>query len=150
MRILKCAAAAAIMAGLAAPVPAAASVSIAAGGLVRSNPSQTGLAAIVSSGASIPAVPLEIQGSLLGQLSGKGGYAATAEIRGFTGGGYGGAYIGAGAGIGTLSGDGSSGTVFTIFAGKSIAQFTSIEFRLYKQTQAAGATAGFAGVRFSF
>lgn len=138
------------MAGLAAPVPAAASVSIAAGGLVRSNPSQTGLAAIVSSGASIPAVPLEIQGSLLGQLSGKGGYAATAEIRGFTGGGYGGAYVGAGAGIGTLSGDGSSGTVFTIFAGKSIAPFTSIEFRLYKQTQTAGATAGFAGVRFSF
>jgi hypothetical protein len=150
MRILKCAAAAAILAALAAPVPAAASVSIAAGGLVRNNPSQTGLAAIVSSGASIPAVPLEIQGSLLGQLSGKGGYAATAEIRGFTGGGYGGAYVGAGAGIGTLSSDGSSGTVFTIFAGKSIAPFTSIEFRLYKQTQATGATAGFAGVRFSF
>jgi hypothetical protein len=150
MRILKCAAAAAILAGLAAPVPAAASVSIAAGGMVRNNPSQTGLAAIVSSGASIPAVPLEIQGSLLGQLSGKGGYAATAEIRGFTGGGYGGAYVGAGAGIGTLSSDGSSGTVFTIFAGKSIAPFTSIEFRLYKQTQATGATAGFAGVRFSF
>lgn len=144
------AAAAAVFAALALPLPACASVSIAAGGMVRSNPSQSGLAAIVSSGASIPAVPLEIQGSLLAPLTGKGGYAATAEIRGFTGGGFGGAYIGAGAGVGTLSSDGSSGTVFTVFAGKSIAPLTSIEFRLYKQTQSTGATAGFVGVRFSF
>jgi hypothetical protein len=140
----------AVLMALALPLPAAASVSIAAGGMVRDNPSQTALAAIVSSGASIPAVPLEVQGSLLAPLSGKGGYAATGEIRGFTGGGYGGAYVGAGIGIGTLSSDGSSGTVFTVFAGKSIAPLTSIEFRLYKQTQSSGATAGFAGVRFSF
>lgn len=118
--------------------------------MVRNNPSQSGLAAIVSTGASIPAVPLELQGSLLVPFTGKGGYAATAEVRGFTGGGYGGAYIGAGAGIGTLSIDGSTGTVLTVFAGKSIAPLTSVEFRLYKQTQGGGATAGFAGVRFSF
>jgi hypothetical protein len=141
---------AAVLVTAALPLPALASVSIAGGGVVRNNPSETDLAGIVSSGASIPAVPLEIQGSLLALLSGKGGYAATAEIRGFTGGGYGGAYIGAGVGIGTLSNDGSSGTVLTLFAGKSIAPLTSIEFRLYKQTQAQGATAGFAGVRFSF
>src|SRR5581483_6782994 len=109
-----------------------------------------GAAIILSTGSSIPAVPLELQGSLLVPFTGKGGYAATAEIRGFTGGGYGGAYVGAGAGIGDLSSDHSAGTVFTVFAGKSIAPFTSIEFRLYKQTQATGATAGFAGVRFSF
>jgi len=57
---------------------------------------------------------------------------------------------GAGAGIGTLSSDRSSGTVFTVFAGKSIAPLTSVEIRLYKQTQETGATAGFIGVRFSF
>ncbi len=142
--------AAALLAALAIPLPALASVSIAAGGIVRSNPSEAAIAAILSSGASIPAVPLEIQGSLFAPLSGKGGYAATAEIRGFTGGGYGGAYIGAGAGIGTLSSDGSSGTVFTIFAGKSIAPLTSVELRLYQQTQSTGATAGFVGIRFSF
>lgn len=95
-------------------------------------------------------MPLELQGSLFLPLTGKGGYAATAEIRGFTGGGYGGAYVGAGAGVGTLSSDGSSGTVFTVFAGKSIAPMTSVEIRLYKQTQEAGATAGFVGIRFSF
>ncbi len=95
-------------------------------------------------------MPLEVQGSLLVPLSGKGGYAATAEVRGFTGGGYGGAYIGAGAGVGTLSIDGSTGTVITLFAGKSIAPLTSIEFRFYKQTQSSGSTVGFAGVRFSF
>lgn len=98
----------------------------------------------------MPAVPLELQGSLFVPLTGKGGYAATAEIRGFTGGGYGGAYVGAGVGVGTLSSDRSSGTVFTVFAGKSIAPLTSIEIRLYKQTQDTGATAGFVGVRFSF
>lgn len=95
-------------------------------------------------------MPLELQGSLFLPLTGKGGYAATAEIRGFTGGGYGGAYVGAGAGVGTLSSGGSSGTVFTVFAGKSIAPMTSVEIRLYKQTQEAGATAGFVGIRFSF
>jgi hypothetical protein len=123
---------------------------VAGGAFFRDQPSDSGLAAIVSSGASVPVVPLELQGSLFVPLSGKGGYAATAEIRGFTGGGFGGAYIGAGAGIGSLSINGSTGTVFTIFAGKSIAPLTSIEFRLYKQSQAGGATAGFAGVRFSF
>lgn len=132
------------------PLRAPASVSIAGGGFAQSAPSTGGAAAIVSTGASIPAVPLEIQGSLLVPLTSFGGYAATAEIRGFTGGGYGGAYVGAGAGIGTLSSDRSSGTVFTVFAGKSIAPLTSVEIRVYKQLQDTGATAGFIGVRFSF
>ncbi len=132
------------------PLSTRAAVSVAGGGFTQSAPATGGAAAIVSSGASIPAVPLEVQGSLLVPLTGAGGYAATAEIRGFTGGGYGGAFVGAGAGIGTLSSNRSSGTVFTVFAGKSLAPFTSIELRLYKQTQAAGATAGFIGVRFSF
>jgi hypothetical protein len=138
----------AVAAALPAQAPAA--VSIAGGGFAQSAPSATGLAAILSSGASIPQVPLELQGSLLVPLTGKGGYAATAEIRGFTGGGYGGAYVGAGAGIGNLSSDRSPGTVLTVFAGKSIAPLTSFEIRLYKQMQSTGATAGFIGVRFSF
>lgn len=132
------------------PVSAQASVSIAGGGFVQNHPSSGGGAVIVSSGASIPAVPLEVQGSLLVPITKNGGYAATAEIRGFTGGGYGGAYVGAGAGIGNLSSDRTSSTIFTIFAGKSIAPLTSIELRLYQQTESGGATAGFVGVRFSF
>jgi hypothetical protein len=139
-----------LLTAAALPPPASASVSIAGGGFVQSAPSTSGAAAIISSGASIPAVPLELQGSLLVPLTGVGGYAATAEIRGFTGGGYGGAYVGVGGGIGTLSSDRSSATVFTVFAGKSIAPLTSFEIRFYKQTQSAGATAGFIGVRFSF
>ncbi len=139
-----------LLSAAALPLPAPASISIAGGGFVQSAPSTGGLAAIVSTGASIPSVPLELQGSLLVPITGAGGYAATAEIRGFTGGGYGGAYIGAGAGIGTLSSDRSSAAVFTLFAGKSIAPLTSFEIRLYKQTLSAGATAGFVGVRFSF
>lgn len=105
---------------------------------------------MLSTGASIPAVPLEVQGSVLVPIAGHGGYAATAEIRGFTGGGYGGAYIGAGAGIGNLSLNYQTGTIFTIFAGKPILPQTSIEFRFYQQTNAGGASAGFVGLRFSF
>lgn len=140
-----------LTAAAALPLQALAGISVAGGGYVRDTPSTGGLAAILSTGASVPAVPLEVQGSLFVPALGKGGgYAATGEIRGFTGGGYGGAYIGAGLGFGTLSSDGSSGTVFTLFAGKSIAPLTSVEFRLYRQTTAAGTTAAFAGVRFSF
>jgi hypothetical protein len=132
------------------PQTAAASVSVAAGGYTQSAPSSTGAAVILSSGASIPQIPLEVQVSLLLPLGRAGGYAATAEIRGFTGGGYGGAYIGAGAGVGNLSSDRSSGTVFTAFAGKSIAPLTSVEIRFYKEMQSTGATAGFIGLRLSF
>lgn len=152
MRTPKLLAVLALTAAAAFPLQALAGISVAGGGYVRDTPSNgSGLAAILSTGASVPAVPLELQGSLFIPVTGNGsGYAATAEIRGFTGGGYGGAYIGAGLGLGSLSNDGSSGTVFTVFAGKSIAPLTSIEFRLYRQTQGAGATAGFAGIRFSF
>lgn len=104
----------------------------------------------MSTGASIPSVPLELQGSLLVPITKYGGYAATAEIRGFTGGGYGGAYVGAGAGFGNLSSDRTGGAVFTFFAGKEFAPQTSIELRLYQQTSPTGATGGFVGVRFSF
>ena len=129
--------------------PALASVSVAAGGFTRDDPSRSGAAIILSSGASIPAVPVEIQGSLLVPAVAGGGFAATAEIRGFTGGGFGGAYIGAGAGLGNLTSDRTTGPVFTVFAGKSVAPFTSIELRVYHSTAQKGATAGFLGVRFS-
>ncbi|MDQ2872795.1 MAG: hypothetical protein M3R35_06670 [Candidatus Eremiobacteraeota bacterium] len=129
--------------------PASAAVSIAGGGFIQDKPSQTGAAVIVSSGDSIPAFPLELQGSLLVPLTSRGGYAVTAEIRGFTGGGFGGAYVGAGAGVGNLSSDRSTGPVLTVFGGKSFSKNASIELRLYKATGDLGATAGFVGVRFS-
>src|SRR5436309_2831246 len=81
------------------PAHADASSSIAAGGYTQNRPSSSGGAIILSSGASIPAIPLELQASLMTAISGGGGYAVTGELRGFTGGGYGGAYIGAGAGV---------------------------------------------------
>ena len=139
-----------LLAAAALPLPAPAAVSLAAGGYTQSSPSATGGALIFSSGSAVPAVPLEFQGSLLTALTPGGGYALTAEIRGFTGGGYGGAYIGAGAGFGNLSSDRSTAAVLSAFAGKSIAPLTSIELRLYKQTGNLGATAGFVGLRFSF
>ncbi|HEY8298190.1 MAG TPA: hypothetical protein VIG32_09230 [Candidatus Baltobacteraceae bacterium] len=138
-----------LFAGMLFCAPARATVSVAGGGFVQNSPSTAGGAVIVSSGASIPAFPLELQGSLLVPLTKQGGYAATAEIRGFTGGGYGGAYIGAGAGVGDLSGDRTEGPILTVFAGKSIAKHTAIEVRLYRATSDGGATAGFLGLRFS-
>jgi len=135
---------------IALPAMASASVSVAAGGFTRNAPAASGGAVIVSTGASIPAFPLEVQASVLAPVGAGGGYALTGEIRGFTGGGFGGAYIGAGAGVANLSSDHSTGPVLTIFAGKSFAPFTSLEVRLYRQTKDTGATAGFLGVRFSF
>ena len=141
----------ATLAALAAlPVRASASSSVAAGGFTTNAPSSTGGAIILSSGAPIPAVPLEVQASLMTAIGGGGGYALTGEIRGFTGGGFGGAYIGAGGGIANLSSNRGTGAVFTVFAGKSVAPFTSVELRLYRQTTDFGATAGFVGLRFSF
>lgn len=132
------------------PATARAGQSVAIGGFTQNTPSRTGAALMLSTGASVPQVPLEVQGTFFQALAQGGGYAATAEIRGFTGGGYGGAYVGAGAGIGDLSANRSTGTVFSVFAGKSIAPLTSLELRLYKQTSTSGATAGFVGLRFSF
>ena len=134
---------------LATCAPAMASISVAAGGFTQDRPSKSGAAVILSSGASIPAVPVEIQGSLLIPAISGGGYAATAEIRGFTGGGFGGAYVGAGAGVGNLTSDRTTGPIFTAFAGKSVAPFTSIELRIYRATADKGATSAFLGVRFS-
>ncbi|HLI97341.1 MAG TPA: hypothetical protein VKT72_14830 [Candidatus Baltobacteraceae bacterium] len=150
MRIARILGALSLAAAAALPVAASASMSVAGGAFFRDVPADSGMAAIVSSGAAVPVVPLQLQGSLFVPVTGKGGYAATAEIRGLTGGGFGGAYIGAGVGLGTLSTDNSVGSVFTVFAGKSIAPFTSVELRLYKEPKDGGATAGFVGVRFSF
>lgn len=79
----------------------------------------------------------------------QGGYAATAEIRGLSGGGFGGAYIGAGAGIGNLSIGQRTVPVVTVFGGKGIAPKVSVELRLYQGLQTGGTTAGFVGFRFT-
>lgn len=128
-----------------------ADASIAGGGLGDSKSSNAVPALLVSSGSSVPVVPLGLQGTLLAPLASNGGYAATVEVRGLTGGGYGGAFVGAGVGIADLVSNQSAGTVLTFFAGKSIAPLTSVELRIYKQTKDASAvTAGFVGLRFSF
>jgi hypothetical protein len=129
---------------------AAAQLSIAAGGYIANTPQQTGGAVMLSSAASVPKVPILLQATLLVPITTQGGYAITGEVRGLSGGGFGGAYVGAGLGIGNLSADRSAGPVLTIFAGKPIAHQTTVELRLYKGTQASGSTAGFIGLRFSF
>ncbi|HEY5256784.1 MAG TPA: hypothetical protein VIJ12_00195 [Candidatus Baltobacteraceae bacterium] len=143
-----CAAFAAAITGL--TLPARADISVAGGGYTSSSPSTTGGAVMLSTGASIPAVPVEVQATVFVPLAKQGGYAITGEVRGFTGGGFGGAFVGAGAGIGTLSADRTVGPVITIFAGKQVAPFTAIEIRVIKSTREGGTTAGFLGLRFTF
>ncbi len=128
----------------------AAELSVAAGGYLTGTPSQTGGAVLLSSAASIPTLPIEIQGTVLVAATEHGGYAVTGEVRGLSGGGFGGAYVGAGAGFGNLSSDLRTGPVITVFAGKPVAPFTTVEVRVYKGTQANGTTAGFLGLRFTF
>ncbi len=129
--------------------PARADVSIAAGGWLGTSPSQTGGALMLSTASSIPTVPIGLQATVLAPITNRGGYAVTGEIRGLSGGGFGGAYVGAGAGIGNLAIDRTTGPVVTIFGGKGIAPHTSIELRLYQGLQSGGTTAGFLGLRFS-
>ncbi|HEV3153507.1 MAG TPA: hypothetical protein VGZ02_06875 [Candidatus Baltobacteraceae bacterium] len=151
MRLIRAGILGALVVAAALPQTARAG-SVAAGWLSTSRQqSSSGLGILLSSGTSVPALPLVIQGSVLGALTKGGGYAATLEVRGLTGGGYGGGYVGAGAGIADLAGNQGAGTVLTLFAGKAIAPLTSIELRIYKQTaDEAPVTAGFVGLRFSF
>lgn len=130
-------------------LPALATVSVAGGGWVGTSPAQSGGALMVSTSQALPVVPIGIQGTLLIPITKQGGWAATAEIRGLSGGGYGGAYVGAGAGVGDLAIGQRYGPVVTIFGGKGIAPHTSIELRLYQGLQGGGSTAGFLGLRFS-
>ena len=128
----------------------ASELSIAGGGFISDSPSLTGGAVLVSSAASVPALPIELQATVLVPIVSNGGYAVTGEVRGLSGGGFGGAYVGAGVGIGDLSATRETGPVLTAFVGKPIAPFSTLELRIYKGTQAGGATAGFVGIRFSF
>ena len=128
----------------------AADLSIAAGGYTSTSPSTTGAAVLLTSAKSVPALPIELQATLMVPITKQGGYALTGEVRGLSGGGFGGAYIGAGVGIGNLAADHRAGTVLTAFVGKPIAPLTTFELRVYKGTQNNGTTAGFLGVRFTF
>lgn len=128
----------------------AAELSIAGGGFVSTSPSQTGGAVLLSTAASVPSLPIEVQGTVLVPITEQGGYAVTAEVRGLSGGGFGGAYIGGGVGIGALSEDRQNGPVLTVFVGKPVAPSTTIELRAYKGTRTNGTTAGFLGLRFTF
>ncbi len=128
---------------------ARADVSIAGGAWAGTSPAQAGGAVMLSTASSIPVVPFGLQATLLVPVTKQGGYAITGEIRGLSGGGFGGAYVGAGAGIGNLSVGRTTGPVVTVFGGKGIAPHVSIELRLYQGLQVGGTTAGFAGLRFS-
>lgn len=128
---------------------ASATVSVAGGGWVGTSPAQSGGAVMLSTGQALPVVPIGIQGTLLIPITKQGGWAATAEVRGLSGGGFGGAYVGVGAGVGDLAIGQRSGPVVTIFGGKGIAPHASVELRLYQSLQEGGSTAGFLGFRFT-
>jgi len=104
----------------------------------------TGTALMISTGKAVPATPAQVQFTGLIPLTNNGGYAATAELRA----GALGTYAGAGAGVGQLGGNNTSG-VLTAFVGTHIAPLTSLELRGYKETRSSGASALFAGARFS-
>jgi hypothetical protein len=144
---------ASVVLALCASIPqavSAAQLSIAGGGYVSGNPSQTGGAVLVSSAASVPAFPIQLQATVLIPVTSQGGYAVTGEVRGLSGGGFGGAYVGAGAGIGNLSLNHQGNGILTAFVGKPLAPFTTFELRVYKGLGSGGSTAGFVGLRFSF
>ncbi len=133
-------------------VPAAAradGLSLAAGGLLTTSPTQAGGAALITTAASIPATPVAVQATVMVPLVTGGGYALTGEIRGLTGGGFGGAYVGAGIGVGRLAADRVAGPVVTVFAGKGIAPLLSLEARAYLATREGGVAGGFLGLRLT-
>jgi len=132
-----------------APLRASAEVSVAGGAYVSNPPSLAGGAVLVSSAASIPVIPIELQGTVLVPISKQGGYAVTAEVRGLSGGGFGGAYVGAGFGVGNLSVDKSTGVAATVFVGKPVGPRITVELRAYRGIQSNGTTAGFLGFRFT-
>lgn len=127
-----------------------ATLSGAGGVYITNTPSQTGAAVLISSAASVPALPIQIQATAMVPAVKQGGYAITGEVRGLSGGGFGGAYLGVGAGFGTLSTDRRVTPVLTGFVGKPIAPDTTVEIRVYRGTRDSGQTAGFVGLRFSF
>jgi len=129
--------------------PAAAAVSVAGGGFATSLPAQSGGGVLVTSSTAVPAVPLEVQGSLFAPIGKYGGYAVTAEIRGLSGGGFGGAYVGGGVGIGRLPSATGNSTLLTLFVGKPIAPLTTIELRYYQQSEQGSKGLLFAGLRFT-
>ena len=145
--ILACAAIAAFASAI--PAPASAQVSIAAGGVLTSAPSGSGGGVMLSSSTAVPSLPLQVQGTVFAPLTTGGGYAATGEIRGLSGGGFGGAYIGGGLGFGRLPGAGTTGGVFTAFVGKPIAPSTTVEVRFYDGTSVGSKGLLFVGLRFS-
>lgn len=129
-----------------ASAPARADVSAGAGVWSQSGGTRnsTGAAALISTGRAVPVLPAEVQFTGLIPLANGGGYALTAEGRAGAAGFYG----GAGAGIGRLGGNDAAG-VLTAFVGKGVAPLTSVELRGYKETRSGGASAVFAGLRFS-
>ncbi len=127
-------------------LPAQADVSAAGGLFTQSGNGQssTGTAVLLSSGRSVPIVPVSIDATGFASLARGGGYALTLEGRFAAAGNA----IGAGYGVAQFGGAHSGGT-FTAFLDHTIAPLTSLELRGYRTTGASGATAAFLGLRFS-
>ncbi len=126
-----------------AALPAVADTSVGVGYFAPS-PDTKALGFIASEGLSLPLVPITPQVTVAIPSSG-GRYVATAEAKFAHAGGY----IGAGAGVGLLKKNGTSGEINTVFVGKRVAPFTSIEARYYGLGTKTAGSSGFIGLRFS-
>jgi hypothetical protein len=135
---------AAIAAALTAPALAQGSVG---GGVFTQSgngQSSTGGGIILSTTAAVPVLPVSVGLTGFGALSKGGGYAVTLDGAFLVGKDA----IGVGYGVGQF-GAGHSGGTGTIFFDHKVAPLTSIELRAYRTTGGQGATAGYAGVKFS-
>jgi hypothetical protein len=145
VRFLKHSALATIIAG-AISAPAFAGGSAGAGVFTQSGngSSSTGGAVLLSTSNALPVLPASIGLTGFAPLAKGGGYAVTLDGS-FA---IGKDAIGVGYGLGQFGAAHSGGTA-TVFFDHRVAPFTAIELRGYRTNGANGATAAFAGLKFS-
>ncbi len=100
---------------------------------------------LLSTGASIPVIPVSVGLTGFAPLAKGGGYALTLDGSFAAGGGT---ALGVGYGFGQFGGAHSGGTL-TAFLDHRVAPLTTIELRGYHTTAAGGGTAGVLALKFS-
>ena len=116
--------AAAVLALTGALPAAAATTSFAGGAYGGSSTTATGGVLTLSQG--IPLSPIGPEASVAVPFDGTGRYALTGEVRS-----KGPAFIGAGAGVGKLTPDGTTGTIYDAFAGVNVLPHIGVVGKVY-------------------
>lgn len=129
-----------------ASAPAFAQGSVGGGVFTQSGNGQSssGGGVLLSTSSAVPLLPASVGLTGFVPIASGGGYAVTVDGR-FA---LGKDAVGVGYGIGQFGAAHSGGTA-TLFFDHRIAPLTSIELRAYRTMGGQGATAGFAGVKFS-